>query len=266
LLLMGSVSALHAEESARNKELRDLLAKPVKFGGADDPKMTLTEMLDVLANRYKLSFDINEEAFKHAEIPNVRAFEVIQPGPLPEMQTRLGVVLQKILGRVSPSAMYIIRNDTIEITTQDAVRKEFFPDRPTGPLPPLVTATFDMVPLKAAFKELSHAGNIVVDGRMAKEAETAVTADLTNVPLDTAVRMLADMAGLKVVPLDNVLYVTDKENVRVLMEEQEKLRLQRPAQKKKADKPAGDKDKPAPPDKSKSHTDPANKAKPGASR
>ncbi len=247
LLLAGGFSVLHAEESARGRELRELLSKPVKFSGADDPKLTLVELLEALAKRYNLSFDINEQAFKDADIKEVHKIEIIAPGPIPEMHTRMETVLKKILSRVSPSAMYIIRGDMIEITTQDAVRKEFFPDRPTGPLPPLVSGTFDKVALKAAFKELAHAGNIVLDVRMAKEAEAEVTADFSNVPLDTAVRTLADMAGLKVVPLENVLYVTDKENARTLTEEQEKLRLQRPPDKQKADRPAAEaREKPTP--------------------
>jgi hypothetical protein len=266
LLVAGGTSGLHAQEPPRGQELQQVLRQTIKFPGFDDPKMTLSEGLECLAKRYNLSFDINEEAFKQAEIHNVAAFEIIKSGSIPEMHRRLGTVLQKILGRVSLSAMYIIRDDLIEITTQDAVRKEFCPDHPTGPLPPLVSASFDKVPLKSAFKEMSHVGNIVIDGRMAKDAETPVTADLANVPLDTAVRMLADMAGLKVVALDNVLYVTDKENVRVLLEEQEKLRLQRQPEKKKEDKPAEDKDKAGPSDKSRGHADPASNGKTGASR
>jgi hypothetical protein len=253
LLLTGDFSVLRAGETSRDIELRQLLSKPVKFPGIDDPKVTLSEALESLAKRYNLSFDFNEQAFREADIQEVHKFEIIAPGPIPEMHTRLETVLKKILGRVSPSAMYIIRDSMIEITTQEAVRREFFPDRPTGPLSPLVSGSFDKVPLKTSLKELAHAGNIVLDGRMAKEGETEVTADLSNVPLDTAVRMLADMAGLKVVSLENVLYVTDKENARTLMEEQEKLRLQRQPEKK-TDRPtaeSGVKDKHSPPDRSK---------------
>ncbi len=237
LMLAGGTSALRGEESARSRELRHLLDHPVRFGGFEDPKTTLSEGLEALAQRYNLSFDFNEHAFKEADIKEVGKFEVASPAPIPAMHMRLRTVLKKVLRRVSPSVTYIIRDDTIEITTVQAIRKEFFADRPDGPLPPLVAATFEKVPLQAALRELAHAGNIVLDSRAAKEGETAVTADFVNVPLDTAVRMLADMAGLKVVPLDNVLYVTNKDNARQLMEEQEKLRLQRQAEKKEqADK------------------------------
>ncbi|HWG44340.1 MAG TPA: hypothetical protein VN688_16295 [Gemmataceae bacterium] len=246
----GGVSAIHAEESARGQELRQLLSQPVRYPGVDDPKATVSDILEQLAKRYNLAFDINEHAFKDAHLKEVSRLEIATPSAIPEMHTKVGTVLQKVLLRISPSATYIIRDDVIEITTMKAVRKEFFPDRPTGPLPPLVSAAFDKVPLETALKQLSRQNHsIVVDARTAKEAVTPVTADLMNVPQDTAVRMLADMAGLTVVPLDNVLYVTSRDNAFNLMEEQERLRRQW-RQHKKEEKDATKKpkqsEKPAP--------------------
>jgi len=227
VLLSAGATALHAQESARGRELRHLLSQPVKFNGYDDPKTTFQEVLDIMSKRYNLPFNINEHAFKKAHMSDVGKIEVAQPNPIPEMHTKLATVLKRILERVSPSATYLIRDDVIEITTMKAIRKEFFADRPPGLLPPLIAGNFEKVPLEAALKELSRSGNVVLDSRAAKEATMPVTAELTNVPLDTAVQMLADMAGLKVVSMDNVLYVTSKDNARALMEEQEKLRLQR---------------------------------------
>jgi hypothetical protein len=258
--LLASVPALHAQESARGQELRHLLNRSVNYPGLDDPKATLTDVLEQLAKRYNLSFDINEHAFRDAHIKEVHKFPTTDPNPLPEMHAKLGSVLQKVLLRVSPSTTYIIRGDVIEITTMKAIRKEFFADRPAGPLPPLVSANFDKVPLESALKELSRPNHsIVLDGRAAKEGQTPVTADLANVPQDTAVRLLADMAGLKMVPLDNVLYVTSKDNALVLLEEQETLRLQRQGEKKermdktkktdKSDAKKGDSQKPKKADK-----------------
>jgi hypothetical protein len=257
LVLAGTTPWLHAEESERGHELRRLLAQPVKFPGIDDSKETLADVLEQIGKRYNLSFNINEHAFEKAHLKDVQKLEICARKPLPEMHTRLGTVLKKALSRVSPSATYIIRDDHIEITTVKAICKEFFADRPHGPFPPLVVGNFDKVPLEAALKELAHSGNIVLDARAAKEGQTPVTADLVNVPLDTAVRMLADMAGLKVVPLDNALYVTSKDNARLLMEEQEKLRLQRKCETKpKKDQPIEKTDKPVPP---KAKTEPGKK-------
>src|SRR5262249_4576453 len=52
-----------------------------------------------------------------------------------------------------------------------------------------------------------------------------------------AVRVLADMADLKPVALDGVLYVTSKPNAEVLQAEQEKLRVLK-AEREKEDKKA----------------------------
>ncbi len=103
----------------RGLELQQLLSKPVKFPGFDDPKTTLQEVLDALAKRYNLSFDINEKAFKFENIMDVNKTEIASPNPIPEMHTTLSTVLRRVLQRVPvPSgATYIIRRDVIEITT-----------------------------------------------------------------------------------------------------------------------------------------------------
>jgi hypothetical protein len=59
---------------------------------------------------------------------------------------------------------------------------------------------------------------IVLDGRAADKAK-AVTAALINVPLDTAVEILANMSGLQVVSRDRVLYVTTKDNADAMKKE-----------------------------------------------
>src|SRR5262249_37776676 len=77
-----------------------------------------------------------------------------------------------------------------------------------------------------------HSGiNVVIDCRVAESAaNTPVTATFTLVPLDTAVRFLADMADLGTVAADNVLYVTTKANAEAIRAEQ--------AQRKRANQEA----------------------------
>jgi hypothetical protein len=255
LSLPLAVSAAHATDTPRSQELRGHLAAPVKFPGFDDPNTTLTEALDALAKRYDLNFDLNEHALKEAGLKDVHKFEIASPNPVPEMNARLETVLKKVLGRVSPRVTFVIRDDHIEVTTREAIRREFYPGRTEEVLPPLVYTTFEGKPLAEALKELSQGSGLTVllDGRAAKEARTPVTADLMNVPLDTAVRLLADMAGLKVVPVDAVLYVTTAENACALREEQEKSRLEtKRDQEKKAPEPARA-DKPAAPSPGDKH-------------
>ncbi len=54
--------------------------------------------------------------------------------------------------------------------------------------------------------------NVLLDTRAEKGADAKVTLHLEDVPLETAVRLLAEMANLKPVRVGNVLFVTGKEN------------------------------------------------------
>jgi len=206
------------------------LQEPVKFSGFDDPKTTLAEALSQLTKvSGGISFEINEDAFKNEAINEVAKTEIAQ-SPIPEMNASMDRVLRKVLARVSvPSkAAYVVRKGYIEITTEQARLAEFWPNGnenakpadPNGvdpgadapkPRPlPLVIAEFDKRPLSEALKELADLANysVILDVRAADKAHLPVSATLINVPLDTAVRMLADMAELKPVLLNNAIYVT----------------------------------------------------------
>jgi hypothetical protein len=197
------------------------LARTVNFPGLD-AKTTLGDALDLLAERYGVNLEVNEAAFKEAGLDNPR--EQMIERAVPKMNNaRLETVLRKLLARLPGEAAYMIRTDSIEITTRQAQKFEVWGAEYDGPFLPLVHADFDHKPLAESLRELSDRTgfNIVVDARVASKAETPVTAKLTNTPLDTAVRVLADMADLKPFLTDNLLYVTTKENA-TRLEEQER--------------------------------------------
>jgi hypothetical protein len=193
-------------------------SRRVKFEGIDDPKTTLGDALDKLAKQFDLTFDVNEKAFKFEQVMDVLKTEVANPNPIPPMKNvRLDTVLRKLLGRVPvvSGATYLLRENHVEITTNNFVVPEICGSVPNSvPRLPLVWATLDKVPLEDALKDLAEQAdfNVMLDNRAAEKGKTPVTARLRNTPLDTAVRLLADMADLRAVHLDNVLYVTTKEN------------------------------------------------------
>lgn len=196
------------------------LAQRVKFDGIDDPKATLDEALDKVSKLYDVTFDVNDKAFKFENLMDVGKTEVASPAAIPAMKNvRLSAVLRKILSRIPvPSgAVYCVRADHIEITTGTFQAAEIW-GKYGGPHLPLVNATLDKAPLEDAVKELSEQSdfNVLLDNRAADKAKTPVSARLLNTPLDTALRLLADMADLRSVHLDNVLYVTTKENAAAL--------------------------------------------------
>jgi hypothetical protein len=131
------------------------------------------------------------------------------------MKTSLRIILGKILDRVpaSSGATVVIRKNSIEITTMAALRKELGRGD-QEPLLPLTNANFERRPLDDALKHLVEQTHfsILVDPRVGDQAKQVVSAPLLNVPLDTAVRLLADMVDLDSVLQDNVLYVTTHEN------------------------------------------------------
>jgi hypothetical protein len=202
------------------------LAKKVKFPGYEDPKMSLAEALEDLGKKYDLTFDINERAYVYEGIRDVGRTEIAWPNPIPELNVPLEAVLKKVLARIPvPSgATWIIRRDQIEITTHTFLHAEIWGERPAGPFLPLVRASLENKSLEETLGELAEQArhNVVLNSVAAEKAKTNVTARFSNLPLDTAVRLLADMAELKVVSLENVLYVTTREKATALQEEQKK--------------------------------------------
>jgi hypothetical protein len=75
-----------------------------------------------------------------------------------------------------------------------------------------VNVDLDNVPFAEALKRLSKetGANLAVDGRVSEAARSPVTLRADDLPLETAVRLLAEMAGLKPVRVGNTLFVTSK--------------------------------------------------------
>jgi hypothetical protein len=214
-----------AASSVHKMALVDRVYQEIDFPGLDDPKQTLIEVLDKMAKDYQLTFDVNERAFKYEMLPDVLRVAVVETIPIRPMRARLGEVLQCILSRVMvPSgAVWLLRRDHIEITTGQFAIAEIrdkgrFVDREgEGGLyipRPLVHSDLRKKPLSQALETIAdRAGwNIVLDEAVAKEkAGVPVSARLRNVPVDTAVLLLASQAGLGMAEVDNAFFVTTQE-------------------------------------------------------
>jgi hypothetical protein len=112
--------------------------------------------------------------------------------------------LRTMLGQYNLN--YAIVGETVVVTSEDMAMVRQMRQR--------VNIDLDRVQMSAALKQLARdtSTNLLVDGRALKEAQTPVTLQLEDVPLETAVRLLAEMAGLKPVRVGNVLFVTTKGN------------------------------------------------------
>jgi hypothetical protein len=220
-----------------NPSLADKLRQTVHFKGIKDPKMTLKQVLDRLGKDYGLPFNVKEVAFKYENLNEVLRVPVAEGADIPPMRATLDTVLRKILWRVQvPSgATYLVRKDAIEITTgsflamevwvqgfpgvtdYDAIEDEL--TKYKGPKFPLVHLSFRKRPLEDVLQELAEQVdlNIALDpGVGKKKASTPITIRVRNTPVDTALLMITDMAGLRPVQLDNVFYVTTPEKAKAL--------------------------------------------------
>jgi hypothetical protein len=210
----------------------------------DDPKLTLGDFLEQMSDTYNLTFDVNEIAFRaDGGVPTGDILSVpIAEKPIPRMAgIKVSTILRKVLSRIpsQTGATFVFRPNLnlIEITTEAALREELQLHLPVSTggdedaripaLLPLVLISLDKAPLENALKEISSSTgyNIVLDRNKLNKEKAQVSAELSNVPVDTAVRILADLAELDVVKLDNVLYVTTRENAERLQKQKNKLKV-----------------------------------------
>ncbi len=211
----GATESAPAPRTTKDEPLLARLAATVKFSGLGEG-VVLEDALDQFAKAYDLTIDYDEQAFKAEGIDNVSELVLAGKGIKKRDKVRLDALLHRVLSRVGvPSgATYVLRRDGIEVTTKSSVRARIWGGGYTGPLLPLVHATFEKRPLEEALRELAQQAeyNVILDGRAGEKAKETVTARFANTPLDTAIAFLADTAGLRTVLMDNVAYVTTKEN------------------------------------------------------
>jgi hypothetical protein len=122
-------------------------------------------------------------------------------------------------------AGFVVRPDFIEIVPLRILRQELnYPNGFADELRSLAVGFYDKVPLHTALKDLGerYDRNVVLSPLAEKELEKTISARLLNVPVETAVETLADMADLKIVRKANVFFVTTKEQAATLTAEQEK--------------------------------------------
>jgi type II secretory pathway component GspD/PulD (secretin) len=119
-----------------------------------------------------------------------------------EQSVKLGRALQRCLSRHNMT--YVILEDSVVITSED--------DAINQQLGQLVSVHSDKVPLAQALKELQRTTpfNLVIDPRAGAEAKTPITMDIDNTVLESAVRLMAELAGLRAVRVDNVLLICDE--------------------------------------------------------
>jgi hypothetical protein len=169
-------------------KIRNGLNHTLNFEFAD---MSLKEAIANLREETKLNIVL--------EVPDSAILD--QPANLNVQQVRLRSGLEALLRPYDLG--YAILGDVLLIT-----QKEHAVDRQ---LHQLVNLDLDSVPLAAALKKLARetASNLVIDPRVGKEAQaTPLSMQLEEVPLEMAVRIMAEAASLKPARFGNIVFVT----------------------------------------------------------
>jgi hypothetical protein len=181
-----------------------------------EPNTPLREALSHIADRYKMNILVDAETFKtdqnQPDIDN-------QPIRLPRLtEVKLVTVLRTILQQVGGD--FYIKDDVLTVVPRAYIESGRVLKHP-------VDVTFSKRPLAEALSELTDLSglSVVLDPRgQPEDGKLVVTADFRNVPVRDAVRILADMAGMKSIVLDNLLYVTRAKNADQLIKEKEQER------------------------------------------
>jgi RNA polymerase sigma factor (sigma-70 family) len=197
---------------------RERLMQPFDFPGFPDARTTLEEALDYMTKRYGLTFRVNEGAFMAEQVQDVLNTPITEKQPVREMKAvSPEVVLRLILDRVASDSgtTYLVKPDGIEITTVRYSTPGEWPAAERAAVP-RISVVLESKPLDQALRGMAEKSGItiLIDPKTGEKAKADLTADLKGVPLDTAVELLADMAGLKAVAVENVLYVTTVENAK----------------------------------------------------
>jgi hypothetical protein len=178
-------------------KVREKLARPVTLGLREQ---SLRGAVDALRAAAKINIDLDS-----ATIQQQLGFPPEQP-PTPVNLDAKDVPARVVLRRLVDQYRldYAVVGDSVIVSTEEGAAARQLRQR--------VGVDFDKVELAAALKKLSAdtGANLVLDPRVEKEASARVSLQAEDMPLETAVRLVSEMAGLKPVRVGNVLFVTSK--------------------------------------------------------
>ena len=235
-LMFGEVSKGFADSqaAAKSRAVIQMLDEPFDLGPLQQADMNLKEFLGLFMEMYAakgrdLPIIADNEAFKK-RYGEFYIYDTILKFPSHPKRMPAIEMLRLVLTRSEKPATFLIRGGMVVIVPKsDASAKEL--------LKLTVAANFDGKPLTEALDELSAmtGASIVLDGRLDDKAKKPITATLKNdVSLGAALRVLTDIADLKVVVLDSGIYVTSPASAQAMLKELEQQRVPEKQRRKKS--------------------------------
>jgi type II secretory pathway component HofQ len=207
-----SESRPRAFQETTAEKTRNALQQTVSL---DLPYQPLSEVVRLLRDQSGVNLVLDRQGLGTISLNPDETF-VTAP-----LRMKLGMGLRQILSQHSLD--YAIIDDMVLITTEELAIQRQTRQR--------VSVDADHVQLGTALDRLARltGTNLVLDPQAASKANMAVSLRLQDVPLEAAVKLLAEQVGLKPVQLGNVLVVTTKANAAELAEDSESRRPTAPA-------------------------------------
>ena len=200
------------DSATRARQWREKLDQPITI--EFEPNTPIREALSHISERYNMTIVIDTDAFKvDQNEPDIEGRPVrLLRLPNVKVVTALRVLFQQINGD------FYIKDNMLTVVPRTYIETGRVLKHP-------VDVSFNKRPLADALTELSELSglSIVLDPRGQADGNFAATADFRNVPVQDAVRVLANMAGMKSVVMDNLLYVTSTNNAEHLQKEKERI-------------------------------------------
>ena len=177
--------------------LRERLARPVTLSIREQ---SLKAAVDALRGEAKVSITLDSVAIQQQL--GFTPEQPLAPVNIDLKDVPLRAALRRVLDPYGLA--YAVVGDSVVVSTEEGAA--------TWQLRQRVGVDFDRVELAVALKQIAHdtGVNLALDPRAEKEAAAKVSLQVEDMPLETAVRLLAEMAGLKAVRVGNVLFVTSK--------------------------------------------------------
>jgi hypothetical protein len=203
-------SAAPVPGTARNEGAAEKNRKALdRIVSVEFSDQVLSAVLNQLSEQTKLKFVLDRQA-----VAGMAGNDPEMPISVKLQEVKLRSALRTILAQYNLS--YVVIDETVLVTTEEVAFVKQLRQR--------VRVACDETPLNTAIKQMvvETGANIVLDPRLPKEVkETALSLQLDEVPLDTAVRFMAEMAELKTVRVSNVLFVTTPEKAEKMKGEPE---------------------------------------------
>ena len=229
---LGSAQPALGQESARvtTQSLHQALAMEIETKDFQTP-MTLRDAVQLFYEKFgaqgkdvPVIVDMGSFRQDHPDLADLWQAQVSLHNTPKRLQ--FSRALQQVVDQLPAPASILVRNGAIEIVSRESTTLPVM-------LFQKVLTRFDRTPLSDAVRQLSETSgvSVIVDPRVDKKKDAAITAEFRgDITLESALRLVANMADLKIVLMDRGVFVTTPENAATLERELEKRRRDREAE------------------------------------